>query len=54
MSCCDECGNCNQGRNCPCRVAKSVPKTLLDTLAVIGWVVFTCFWFGYFWYRSAP
>lgn len=22
MNCCDEYGNCNQGRNCPVRVAK--------------------------------
>ena len=22
MNCCDEFGNCNQGRNCPVRVAK--------------------------------
>lgn len=25
MNCCDEYGECNQGRNCPARVAKARP-----------------------------
>jgi hypothetical protein len=25
MNCCDDYGNCNQGRNCPIRVAKARP-----------------------------
>ena len=48
MNCCDEYGNCNQGRNCPIRVAKvgkrmHGPETL-KTGAWRYWLRRLAFW----------
>jgi len=44
MNCCDEYGNCNQGRDCPCR--EDVYKDDMDSFvagAVAFCLVFFCF-----------
>ena len=52
MNCCDEYGNCNQGRNCPARATNSKPslETKSDVMfhlvsgivifAWVGWIAF--------------
>ena len=62
MNCCDEYGNCTQGRDCPIRKARALDRNLfwevmegLVTLAtVVGIIAGMCFMFGYIWYRVTP
>ena len=61
MNCCDDYGNCTQGRDCPIRKTHALDRSLfwdvmedLVTLAVIiGIIAVNCFMFGYIWYRGA-
>jgi hypothetical protein len=32
MNCCDDYGNCRQGRDCPVRVARTFPPSILKRL----------------------
>ena len=56
MNCCDDYGNCRQGRDCPIRPIGFVPPTparywltrLYDFLAGIALIVIIAFTVGYF------
>lgn len=37
MNCCDEFGNCRQGRDCPVRRAEANPKHAHQPVAPVGW-----------------
>jgi hypothetical protein len=62
LNCCDEYGNCTQGRDCPIRKTRALDRNLfwdvmegLVTLGVvIGIITSMCFMFGYIWYRVTP
>ena len=62
MNCCDDYGNCTQGRDCPVRKARELDRDLfwdvmegLVTLAVVvGVIASLCFTFGYIWYQVTP
>ena len=62
MNCCDEYGNCTQGRDCPIRKTRELDRNLfwdvmegLVMLAVVlGIIISMCFMFGYIWYRVTP
>jgi len=66
MNCCDEYGNCTQGRDCPVRNERiaqvmkdrdlfwDVMEGLLTLGAIVGIIVSLCFMFGYIWYRVTP
>ena len=61
MTCCDDYGNCRQGRDCPIRMARALKERdlfwdvmeVLGTLGVvIGIIAVGCVLLGYFWYRT--
>ena len=63
MNCCDDYGNCTQGRECPVRKARAtqdrdlfwdVMEGLVTLGVVLGIIVSLCFMFGYIWYRVTP
>ena len=62
MNCCDDYGNCTQGRDCPIRKARALDRNLfwdvMDGLLlltiVVGIIASMCFMFGYIWYRVTP
>ena len=62
MNCCDEYGNCTQGRDCPIRKTRALDRNLfwdvmegLVTMGVVvGIITSMCFMFGYIWYRVTP
>lgn len=42
MNCCDEYGQCNQGRDCPVRQYKSIDKSLAVAMwafAIVLWII---------------
>ena len=55
MNCCDDCGNCNQGRDCPVRVTPSLAVYSLAIRCLTALGVFTVLMFllGYA-YASVP
>jgi hypothetical protein len=59
MNCCDEYGQCNQGRDCPIRMERTlqepslfwdVMEGLVTLCAIVGVIAAGCFAFGYYWY----
>lgn len=60
MNCCDDYGNCTQGRDCPIRKERALDQSLLwDVMerlislsVLVGIIASMCFLFGYFWYRT--
>jgi len=61
MNCCDDYGNCRQGRDCPIRITRALKERDLFwdvieglvTLAVIlGIIASVCMLLGYLWYRT--
>ena len=58
MNCCDDYGNCRQGRDCPIRTAKATPTLAVYTLAIrfltaLGAFTVLMFLLGYA-YASTP
>ena len=62
MNCCDDYGNCTQGRDCPVRKARELDRDLFwdviegfITLAfLVGIIAAWCMLLGYIWYRVTP
>lgn len=61
MNCCDEYGNCRQGRDCPIRMGRTlqdrslfwdVMEGLVTLCAIAGAIATGCFAFGFYWYRG--
>ena len=62
MNCCDEYGNCTQGRDCPVRNERitqvmkerdlfwDVMEGLVTLAVIIGIIASLCFLLGYMWY----
>lgn len=45
MNCCDEYGNCRQGRDCPVRKERYIPPVKMWTIWTAG-VLLVCVWVG--------
>ena len=65
MNCCDDYGNCRQGRDCPIRKERAlamrnrdlfwdVIEGLVSLSVFVGIIASLCFMFGYIWYRVTP
>jgi len=61
MNCCDDYGNCRQGRDCPVRKEQAlrdvnlfwdVMEGLVSLSVLVGIIASMCFMFGYIWYRT--
>jgi hypothetical protein len=58
MNCCDEYGNCNQGRDCPVRIQKTIgiafKEIIMRCLVFLGMFATAMFLFGYVWASMPP
>jgi hypothetical protein len=58
MNCCDEFGNCRQGRDCPIRTQKTITtviqKTIIRGLVFLGMFATAMFLLGYAWASMPP
>ena len=53
MNCCDEYGNCRQGRDCPVKVHETSTTWVVKFFAIIGFYTFLMIVLGYVW-ASTP